>query len=477
MDFDSSAVFRDTVRNLFLTKIYGYAGIYRGYLVVIPPVIINQDESEAFLYLPTMDRLKIPNIDDILKIITFLKLFPSLDQYQIQANLDEAIKAHNPYVLIAKGRSMEEAFNDYVIPSVSLEKSVGKIKEDGKIDYKERGTIKEVFTGDIVGDFYKGTPGKEGFNVFGQRIAIIRTIKGAAPGKNLYQDPENPKVMKSQINGFLEIKQNVLDVNETLVIFTDIDYDTGNIEFSGNIEIKGKICDGFTVTSFGNLVVHGVVEGANLFSRNDMTLISGVISKPDYKIECHGNFKARFIQNANVKVKKSINVDEFIYDSHVECNEIVRVVNKTGVIVGGRVTALKRIEANVAGNKSGVVTELVCGVDQELGNKIDSKKKDLMRFEEAKNKFLEKLKQTYSLNFLRNPADYISKLPEEQKATAIQWIEKMKSLNQLIENTVQTIDKLEKIGDNYDFTPEIVILQKKYDGVKERIVGSGKSSS
>jgi hypothetical protein len=474
LDFDSLTIYRDSIRNLFMSKIFGYAGILRGFLIVVPPVVINEDQSEARLYLPSPDKLKIPTIDDILKIITNMKLFPSLDQYQIKNNLDEAIKNNDNYVLIAKGRSMEEAFNDYVIPSVSLEKSVGKLQEDGKMDYKERGAIKEVFEGDLVGEFYKGSSGKEGFNVFGQKINIVRSIKGSEPGKNLYLDADNSRIMRSSINGYLEINHNVLDVNETLVIESDINYETGNIEFSGNIEIKGKVCDGFSVTCFGNLTVHGVVEAANLFSRNDMLLVSGVISKAGYKIECLGNMKARFLQNANVLIKKNLIVDDFIYDCNIRCNGAVKVTEKSGVVVGGKITALRKIEVKVAGNKGGVLTELICGVDHELNNKISNKKKELLRYQEAQNTLNEKIKESFSANFLRNPANYIANLPEDKKKTALQVVEKIKSINDLILNTQASIEKLEKLGDKYDFTPEIVINLKKFDGVKERIVSFGK---
>jgi len=477
LDFDSHTVFKDSVRNTLMAKIFGFAGVLKGYLVVIPPLVVDESKSKAHLYLPGFEQAKIPQIDDILKIITNLKLFPSLDQYQIQKNLDECIKTSNAFVLIAQGRAMEMAFADYVIPNISLEKSVGKLKDDGTIDYKERGSIKEVFEGDIVGQFVKGSEGKEGFTVYGQRMAVIKSVKGPAPGKNLYVDSENQNVVRSLINGFLEIKNNILDVNETLIIPSDIDYNTGNIEFSGNIEIRGKISDGFSVTSFGNITVHGIVEAAHLFSKNNMNLMSGVLSKEGYKIQCMGNMYAKFIQSSDVFVKKDLIVDDFIYHSRVRCNGTIQVTQKTGVILGGVTTALKKIEANIAGNKSGLATELICGVDQELDDKIMVRKRELMRLEEAKRLLHEKVKQSFSASFLRNPLNFISALPEDKKKSALQVLEKMNTMNEWIRKASAALEKLEKSGDQYNFTPEIIILQKKYDGVKERVVSFGKNTS
>lgn len=474
IDFDSTTVFRDSPRNVLMSKVFGYAGISRGRMVVIPPVVINTDKTEARLYLPNLEHGKMPPLDDILKLITLLKLYPSLDQYQIQRNIDEAVKNQDHFVLIAKGRSMEEAYEEYVIPGISLEKSVGKIKEDGKMDYKERGAIKELFEGDVVGEYVKANPGKEGFNVFGQRVAIIKRIKGPRPGKNLFIDPENKRIMKSLINGFIEVKDNILDINETLIIPKDIDLDTGNIEFSGNIEVKGKISEGFSVTSFGSLTVHGMVEGCNLFAKNDMNLISGVISKEGFKIECHGNLDTRFIQNADVLVKKNLTVEDYIYHSHIRCNGEITVTKKTGVILGGQAIALKKIELNVAGNKSGTPTELICGVDQDLDDKIYARKKDFNRLEETKRLMLEKIKATFGMAFTRNPMAFINNLAEDQKKSAILVFEKLQKINKWLEELTVEIDKLEKTGEKYDFHPQIKIHQQKYDGVKEKIVSTGK---
>ncbi len=472
IDYDSSAIYHDTNRNVYMAKIYGYAGFIRGRLTITPPVVINEDKTEAKILIRGQDIRSIPDPDQIYEIIKYMNLFPTVDRNGMDRNTKEAIEKGEDYIIISQGRSMLTAYQPYVISNIKLDKKVGKIKDDGSIDYKDRETIKEVFQGDDVGIYYEGREGHEGFNIYGQRVPVETVVMGPQMGNNLYIDPDEPTHVKSAINGFLNLRENKLEVVETLIIDSDIDYETGNIEFSGNIEIKGKVATGFSVVTFGNLVIHGIVEAASLFSSNDMELRSGVVSAEGYKIECRGNLKARYIQNAHVHVGQNLEVEDFIYHSRIDCNGEIRATAKSGLVVGGRLTAKKKIEVNIAGNRNGALTELVVGIDQNLDDKIKAKKKDIALLMERKNYINEQLKKNFPPNFIRNPAAYVTKLPEDQKAVAVKLVTQLKKIDEWIVNAQKEYDRMEKLGPTYRFTPEIIVHKQKYPGVKEKVVNA-----
>lgn len=469
IDFDSTTIFHDTTRNVLMAKVNGYAGFIKGRLHVIPPVVINPDKTEALLYIRSNEVHSIPAIDHIFEIINILKLFPTQDKISLERSIKKAVENNLSFILISKGRSMERAFKPYVISKIKLEKSVGKIKEDGSIDYKDRESIKEVFQGDLIGEYYEGSQGHEGFNVYGSKIPIETVVMGPEMGANLFIDPDNPGVVKTSINGLLNQKENKLEVVETLVIDSDIDYETGNIEFSGNIEIKGKVATGFSVITFGNLVIHGIVEGANLFSSLDMDLRSGVVSQGSNKIECRGNMKARYLQNAKVIVGKNLEVEDFIYHSLIRCNGEVKSVEKSGLVVGGSISAKKKIEINVAGNRNGEPTELIAGIDQEMDDKIKNRKKDLALLEERKSYITEQLKKNFHPNFIRNPAAYASKLNKDQRELALKLVNQIKKIEDWITKAQKEYDRLVKLGPQYNFIPQIIIHKVKHSGVKDKV--------
>ncbi|MES0490564.1 MAG: FapA family protein [Leptospirales bacterium] len=477
IEYDSYTVFHETARNVFMAKIFGFCGFVNNRLTVVAPLLLDSGNSIARLYINPDDVKSCPNIDDIYSVIESKKIFPSIDKVQLEKNLANAINTKQKYVVIARGRAMEEAFEDYVISIIDLEKSVGKINNAGKIDYKDRDAIKEVFEGDVIGKFFPGNPGKEGFSVFGEKLLVNKTEKGPALGKNLYMDEDEPGIVKSKINGYINLKNKVLDVIETLIIEGDVDYEIGNIEFSGSIEIKGKVSSGFSVTTFGNLTVHGVVEGANLFSSHNMDLLGGVLSKEGYKIECLGNFSARYIQNAQVHVKKDMNIIDFIYHSNVVCNGKVKVIEKSGVILGGKLIVKKEVECNQAGNKNGVATEIIAGVDQDLDEKIKLKRKELNILIDRKNYIEEQLKKNVSPGFFRDPEIALSKICEEKRAGITTLFEQFQKLEKWIEKTDAEIETLDTRGPQYDFIPKIIIHKEKHPGVKALIYENGKRIS
>lgn len=470
IEYDSKSVYHDPHKSQFMAKLYGYAGFIRSRLVVIPPIVINQTKSEAKLYIHPDAPSMIPDVDQLFEIINYANLFPSYDRLQLERNLKEAQEKSKNFITIAKGRPMKEAYDEYIISSINLQKNTGKLKEDGSIDYRDRDAVKEVFHGDIIGRYHEAYEGQEGFSVYGQRIAILKASKGPLPGKNLIRSEENKDLMLSDVNGYLSLKNNVLNVVETLIIDGDIDYEIGNIEFSGNIIIKGKVASGFTVTSFGALEVYGVVEGANLFSSGDMSLKSGVTGKSGAKIECMGNFMAKYMQNAKVFSKGDIFVSDFIYHSQVVSNGEIVVIEKNGLVLGGSLTAKRKIEVNTAGNASGVATELICGIDQEKDDKILMKKKDIALLEERQKYIHEQFHQSFPGNFLRNPAAYIKMIPENKREAALKLVNQLKKITDWIKNAAEELERLEKLGPQQDFSPEIIIHKQKFTGVKEKLM-------
>ena len=472
LKYDSKSVYFDEYKNAYMSKIYGFASYVHDYLKVIPPVIINPSYSQAFLYIDTAFPLLLPNINDIFIIIEYLKLFPSIDKQTLQSNLDEAIKQQSNIFLIAQGRAMKSSYRPYVISKIDIKKNVGKVHEDGTIDYKERESIKEVFQGDIIGDYFKGSEGAEGFNVYGQTMAIVEEYKGPAPGKNMYIDPENPNIMRSSVNGYLSIKNQTIEVVETLLIGGDIDYETGNIEFSGNMEIKGKVTSGFTVTCLGSLYIHGIVEAANIFAKNGLTIKSGVISREGFKIETHGDMNVKFIQNGSIIVKGDLKVDQYIYNSKVMCNSSVFV---NGTISGGSVISKLLIKSLHAGNKSGVKTELICGVDQEFDEKVSNKRKNILSLIDKRDYVMNKIKNQFPSNFLKNPVTTMATLSPEERSAAALVLEQLKKINDWLDKAQKELLLLESGGLKNDYKPAIIITGTEFNGVLRKIVTVQKS--
>lgn len=78
---------------------------------------------------------------------------------------------------------------------------------------------------------------------------------------------------------------------------------------------------------------------------------------------------ARFIEQTQVYAGMEVNTGALL-NCEVESGHNVKVVGNRGTIIGGRVTAVEEISAASIGNRAGVDTQLVIGLDCEFKTKM-----------------------------------------------------------------------------------------------------------
>lgn len=87
-------------------------------------------------------------------------------------------------------------------------------------------------------------------------------------------------------------------------------------------------------------------------------------------IRAGGNVMARFLEQTQVYAAKEINTGALL-NCEVESGQNVVVAGNRGTIIGGSVTAVEQILAASAGNRAGVTTQLVIGLDKEFKQKME----------------------------------------------------------------------------------------------------------
>ena len=78
----------------------------------------------------------------------------------------------------------------------------------------------------------------------------------------------------------MRLENGTLHVYETPSFSGDIDFQSGNVDFSGDVFISGSVLSNFTVKAQGSIFVHGMVEaGAHLHSEGDI-IVSALPTAP-----------------------------------------------------------------------------------------------------------------------------------------------------------------------------------------------------
>lgn len=365
---------------------------------------------------------------------------------------------------IATGEYVIHGKDGYVVDKFPR-KNIINIREDenGNLNYKELNNVRSVHKDEIISEVYYPIEGKDGMRVDGKVISAIQGKEPKIPnGKNIAFN-EDKSMLIAEKDGELLFKDGVFMINELLTIENDVDNASGNINFAGNVLIKGDVREGFSVKAEGNITVLGTAEGASLISAGDIILNHGMTGGGKGTIKASGNIKSKFLENCTAYARGIVEVDQVMY-SEISGGESVVISGRKGSVTGGKIIAGKSITANIIGaaNNSYLKTEVVLGCTpdmikrqsnitnslKEVSDKLFKISQDINYIEEnidhmneerisklEKLKIQQKFMRLQKENLERN----LEELTEEMEETAKTCKFKCKTLNPIINF---------KIGDN-----------------------------
>ena len=227
--------------------------------------------------------------------------------------------------------------------------------EFGVADFRELNLIVPIHKGDIIADIKQPTPGEPGVNIFGR---AIMPEPGKMPnitvGKNTLMTADG-KYIVSACDGHIMYGTGCFNVEDTVTVKSDLDISVGNIDFFGDIYIKGNVMEGFSVKAGRSLKIEGTVFSADLTAGGDITINGGAINS---RIKSDGNVKIGFCENTDIKADGSVESAQFAFCSVFCYGELIA---KTGVITGGTITCMKDVTAGVIGSEKYTATEINIG--------------------------------------------------------------------------------------------------------------------
>lgn len=240
--------------------------------------------------------------------------------------------------------------------------------EHGVVDYKNLGIVRNIYKGTLIARIHMPTEGEPGKDVAGrvvkQRVGVPAKVN---VGKGTVLNADGTEIT-AEIDGNLRFANGAFQVDETLVIDGDVDVSVGNIDFIGNVIIKGNVFEGFKVASARNINAHGTVTGAELSAQGDITVKIGIIKTT---VNCEGNVKIGFCENCKIHCENNVEAGSFI-SSEVYAGGAIRATGSKGIIVGGKYTALENIEASAIGSESYAKTSITLGNNAVLSEERDN---------------------------------------------------------------------------------------------------------
>lgn len=370
----------------------------------------------------------------------------------------------NQEIVVARGTKVIDGIDAKIKFYFDVNKStVPEADEKGNVDYKNINLLQNVEQGTKLAEIIPPVPGKPGKSVYGKDIMPkIGAMQRLPSGINTELSTENDKILVASKPGNVFMKGSLIQVDPIYVVPKDVDYSTGNINYIGALVVKGDVKAGFEVKCQSDLEVNGIVEDATLESEANVLIKGGFIGKKEGMITAGGNVSVKFVDNQNIEAKGSITVGEYVMHSNLTSESKIIVTGAKGAIVGGVTNAKKGLHSRDLGNYQEVATEIICGVDSELEEKLVDVKERLEKSEEN----LENVKKAiYKLIRLKTS---MKSLPAEQE----KLLQKLQHLQTVLPSQQQKIqderNEIEAEMAKFE-NVEIVAEGKVYHGVKLRI--------
>lgn len=329
-------------------------------------VKVAGDRMTAYLELePPLGEGKWPTKADAFQLLQSEGIVYGINEAAIDQLITEGV---NQTVVVAKGTPPQHGKDS----EIELLFETGPIRkffytEDAeKVDYRDIQTVQVVQTGQVIAEKIPATKGEPGFDVFGHKIEPqAGKDKFIKLGNNAAWTGDKLKIV-SKINGEPSFVNNQLNVYPVHEVKGDVNLESGNITFPGNVVIHGNVDSGFCVEAEGDITIYGNVEAAVIKAGGNLTVLGGINGQGKCNINCNGDFTSKYIENTKVDCGGSVIVKEAIMHCEVNANSQVLVKMGKGLIVGGVIRAGETIVAKNVGSKFGTVTELEVGVKPKL---------------------------------------------------------------------------------------------------------------
>jgi len=260
---------------------FGYAALWGDTeTTLLSPLWISPDRTSAhFLNLPQSRNAKYPNLEQMQDLLNRAGIVYGYDAERWSNTLRalEAGGAREFLLPVATGTSPRQAADaefEWVVQTESY--APGKILDDGSIDFRDRNLASLVGEGDLLGRLVPSVLGTTGRDIFGEELvppppAGIEVVTGAY----VCTKPEESGSMAffSEVGGGISTSSSTarigsrwqkrinIAVYPVATIEGNVDYESGNIDFNGDVVIKGSVQSQFIVKATGTVTIGGYVEG------------------------------------------------------------------------------------------------------------------------------------------------------------------------------------------------------------------------
>lgn len=328
----------------------------------------SYDELEAYLMLPVIRFEERYTKEEIMDALSAKRVTVGLDHEFIDKMISDRLYGRE--YLIAKGEAAEDGKDGYYEFHFDTNLNNRPLaREDGSVDYWTIHAVEIVEEGQVIAIYHEPILGKNGMTVTGKPINAKRgRPQPPLTGKGFDRSEDN-LVYTANMTGKIDKRDNRIMISEVYEIYGNVDMNTGNINFRGDVLIHGNVTAGMTVIATGSITVDGTVEACTMEAGKDIILRGGVLGAYRTQIKSKMNIYAKFIEYATIEAEGIIDANS-VLDCNVTSYDRVFINGRKASIVGGTVYGAKGVETDRCGNDKEIKTRVEAGVHRGLLKKL-----------------------------------------------------------------------------------------------------------
>lgn len=472
---------------------FGYVAMrYDIEVNVLSPLWISPDRTAAyFLNLPQSLSPRFPSVEEMQDILDEMEIthgYMPERWAEILAELEAGKRTDEYVILVANGTPPVGGRDAEFEWAVQIDDNKpGKILEDGSIDFRDRNLTTVAKEGDLLGKLIPPKLGKPGKDIFGTDLQPPGPLNiEVVTDSRIYAEPEEDGSMAffcetgggissdselKTVKGRRHMRINI-GVYPISNIEGDVDYNSGNIDFNGDVVIGGSVQSQFSVKATGTVTIGGYIEaGAYVTAGKDILIQRGVVGAAT-ELVAGGDIMSKFIQEATVRAGGDVKVGSYIFNASVRAAGQVLVPGmgegKSRALVGGLVWGAKGITARSIGSPYNASTRLVVGVDPDQVNRADQIRANMHACEEKQRGLLKKLGvDRLDLDLIKQK---LARSPSaKQKQAMLVAVKRIAKIAELGRNQQEELEEIAELQRKLAIKTTVNVLADMFAGVEIRI--------
>ena len=473
-----------------MSTLFGYVCMRLDQINVVPPLWISPIRDAAyFLNLPQQSPALYPSLEEMYELLERFGVkhgFRGEEWVDTLASLESG-QLEDLLIPIAKATPFERGKEASFKWQIDIEREqIGKVLEDGSIDFRERNLTTVVKEGDLIGVLTPTVEGTPGIDVLGNEISPPRPVNievltdarieardveegigfFAGSGGGVTHEIE---VRKSRQRTRRRIRIGISPISN---IEGDVDYSTGNIDFHGDVIIQGSVQSLFSVKATGGVSIGGYVEAGAFISTGKNIAIKGGVVGANTELVAGGSVMAKFIQEATIRAVEDVQAGAYIFNASVRAGGRVIVLGKgegkSRALVGGLIWGGKGIEATSIGSPYNTGTRLVVGVDPDRVNRLDQLRANIRACEERQQRLMEKIGvESLDMEIIRRKLQLTAS--PQQKKLIVSGLKRIARVTSLHDSLHQEVEELAARQRQLARQAFIIIHDRLFSGVEVRM--------